>query len=103
MVRKSLFWQRLNEAAGGPAATLVAAQIGVTASVLSYSHLRSGGFRTFPIQAGKVPRYGQVLFAGFLGWNFGSTFVYTLLGDSVQYKYLIGNKSAILSGEKNLN
>jgi hypothetical protein len=50
-----------------------------------------------------VPKYGQVLFAGFLGWNFGSSFVYTLLGDSAQYNYLVGNKSAILSGEKSLN
>jgi len=103
MVRKSLYWQRLNEAAGGQAATLVAAQIGVTASVLSYSSLRSSGFRTLPIQTSKVPKYGQVLFAGFLGWNFGSSFVYTLLGDSAQYNYLVGNKSAILSGEKSLN
>ena len=98
MVRKSLYWQRLNEAAGGQAATLVAAQIGVTAS-----SLRSSGVRTLPIQTGKVPKYGQVLFAGFLGWNFGSSFVYTLLGDSAQYNYLVGNKSAILSGEKSLN
>jgi hypothetical protein len=29
--------------------------------------------------------------------------VYTLLGDSAQYNYLVGNKSAILSGEKSLN
>lgn len=103
MVRKSLYWQRVNEAAGGPAATLVAAQIGVTASVLSYSSIRSSGFRSLPIQMSKVPKYGGVLFAGFLGWNFGSTFVYSQLGDSEQYQYLIANKSAILKGEKSLN
>jgi hypothetical protein len=29
--------------------------------------------------------------------------VYSLLGDSEQYQYLIANKSAILKGEKSLN
>ena len=102
-IKKSLYWQRLNEAAGGDAATLVAAQLCVTASVLSYASMKSHGFRAMPPALSKTPKYGAIIFAGVIGWNFGSTFVFTQMGDSEQYNYLVTNRSAILKGEKSLN
>ena len=56
-----------------------------------------------PPALSKTPKYGAILFAGVIGWNFGSTFVFSQMGDSEQYNYLISNRSAILKGEKSLN
>lgn len=102
-IRSQLFTQRLTEAAGGDVASLVGVQVGVTAATVSYASLRSSGFRALPFAAGKAPKYAALAFAGFIGYAFGSTFVFTHLGEPAQYNYLLANKSGIMKGEKSLN
>jgi hypothetical protein len=97
-IRGDIYWQRVNEAAGGPAATLLGAQIGVTLSAVTYAKMRSTGFRATPITLKGVPALAGIIATGGLGWAFGTTFVYSLLGDKDYYQYLTANKSAILKG-----
>jgi len=56
-----------------------------------------------PFCAKKTPKYAAIAFAGILGFQFGSTFVFTQLGDPTHYKYLQANKSGIIKGEKSLD
>jgi hypothetical protein len=102
-VRSELYSSRLVEAAGGDVAQLVGTQVGITAAVVSFAGMRSSGFKMLPFCAKKSPKYAAIAFAGILGYTFGSTFVFTQLGDPNQYKYLLANKSGIMRGEKSLN
>jgi len=102
-VRSQLYQRRLVEAGGGDVASLVGAQVSLTAALFSYTSFRSSGFRMLPICYKKTPKYAAIAFAGFVGFQFGSTFVFTLLGDPTHYKYLISNRSGIMKGEKSLN
>lgn len=101
--RAKLYQQRVTEAAGGEVGVLVGTQVGLTAATISYANLRAGGFRVFPYCYKKTPKYAAIAFAGVLGYSFGSTYVFTHLGDREQYSYLLGNRSAITRGEKSLN
>ncbi len=101
--RAQLYQQRVTEAAGGEVGVLVGTQVGVTAAVISYANFRASGFRAFPYCVKNTPKYAAIAFAGVLGYSFGSTYVFTHLGDREQYSYLLANRSAITRGEKSLN
>ena len=75
-------------------------QLALTAGVLTYSSLSSGGFKMLPFQASKVPGYSKI-FAAFLGFYVvGHIYVSNQFGDRALHKYLFMNKSAIIKGEK---
>lgn len=102
-VRSNLYWQRVEEAAGGSAGSLIATQCALAASTATYASFKSKGFALFPFAAKKTPRYATIAFMGVVGWNFGSSYVFNRLGDKAHYDFLVANKSAILRGEKSLN
>lgn len=102
-LRKALFIQRLHEARGGDLAIQTGVTFGMTAMFVSYAAMRAKGFRAFPVNAKSLPKIAGVAFWGFLGFEFGVSFVYQTVGDASQYKYLLANKKAIMKGETGMN
>lgn len=60
--------------------------------------MRSGGFRVFPLQATKTPKYLAIYFAAFSSALFAKSLAIATVGDAKQQKYLLGNRAAILGG-----
>ena len=100
-IRSKLYEQRLLDAQGGEAAEIVGAQFGMTASVLTYSHLANkGGFSMLPFSPAKSPGYTKVVGAFFLFYFMGSGYVANKFGDARQYRYLWVNKGSVMKGTK---
>lgn len=72
--------------------------MGATFMVCSYTLMRGRGFRMTPISAGKLAGLGGILFAGTIGYGFGSSIAGRSMGDPDQYYHLIGNKRSIVNG-----
>ena len=99
-VRKSLHSQRLLEAQGGKAASILGMQAGISGAVLTYSYLEGGQFKMFPFTMAKSMRYGQIA-AAYVGcFMIGHSFVMGNFGDSRQYRYLTFNRGGIVKGSK---
>jgi len=100
-IRSNLYEQRLLDAKGGEAAEIVGVQFGLTASVLTYSHLANkGGFSMLPFSAAKVSGYTKIGGAFFLFYFMGSGYVANKFGDARQYRYLWVNKGGVMKGSK---
>lgn len=97
-LRSELIDQRLFEAEGGHPSRFLATQFGVTGGLCTYVAMRKRGFRVFPLQAAKSPQYVSIYLGAFAASWFAKSFAMRVVGDRDQYKYLMFNKSAILSG-----
>lgn len=86
------------ESEGGHAQRFLSSQFAVTGALCTYTWMRSGGFRVFPLQANKTPKYLAIYFGGFAGALFAKSLATAVVGDSKQQQYLLANRSAILSG-----
>lgn len=65
--RSNVHYQRTMEANGGDAGYMMANQFGITTMLVSYTYMRTKGFRIMPFTAKKVPAVGGLLIAGFFG------------------------------------
>ena len=76
-------------------------QLGMTASVLTYSYLSSSaGFKLYPFAPAKVQGYTKIGGAFLFFYIVGSGYVTSKFGDARPQRYLFWNKSKILSGAK---
>jgi hypothetical protein len=65
-----LFQQRVFEATGGKASSLLSTQLTLALGMLTYSSLKAKGFRMLPIVPSKMPRYASILMMGVFGHYF---------------------------------
>jgi len=100
-IRSRLYQQRLLESQGGNAAVTVGTQWGLTASVLTYSMCRDGGFRFMPLSMSSSPGYVKIASSFVMFYVLGHSFVNMKFGDKKAHQHLWSNRSAIMSGEKN--
>ena len=88
LVRSNIYSQRLTEAKGGELSNIVGLNVALTFSSIAYAKLRRNGFRAFPLTPSKAPKLAALALWGWIGLQFGSSYVLTTLGDSKQYHYL---------------
>lgn len=55
----------------------------MTGALLVYANLRGHGFRIFPLQLNKAPKYGAMYFGAFIGCFMAIGFTTKKLGDEV--------------------
>lgn len=101
--RARVWRQRVDESNGGAAGTALSAQFGVTTMLCSYTLMRGRGFRVTPFAASKIPAVGGIVLAGLLGSTYGSSYASASMGSYEQWKYLISNRGAIISGDMPLD
>jgi hypothetical protein len=97
-VRSEVFDQRLFEAEGGQPTRYLSTQFGATGGLCTYVYMRKRGFRVLPLQAVKTPQYLSIYLGAFAASWFAKSLAMRTVGDREQFKYLLFNKSAILSG-----
>ena len=97
-MRREIYQQRLFESEGGHTQRCLSTQFAMTGAICTYTAMRKGGFRVLPVQASKTPKYLAIYFGAFVGAYFAKTLAIASVGDSKQHRYLLGNRSAILSG-----
>ena len=98
--RGRVYNSRWQEAVGGEAGSIMANQCTLTSMLISYTVMRSKGFRVTPFNASKIPALGGLILAGYFGHSFGLAYSTTVLGDKSQYKYLMSQRGPILKGTK---
>jgi hypothetical protein len=94
-----LWERRVSEAQGGAYAQAVGTLCGLTASLFFYTRAQKAGFPGFfPLQKIHAGQYGLILGMGYLAYKVTHGSVSVVTGDAAQYKYLLANKSKIVSG-----
>ena len=81
-VRSRVWSQRLQEARGGEAGSMMANQFGVTTMLCSYTVMRHRGFRMTPLAANKLPALAGIIVLGGLGAAFGMRYATVALGNA---------------------
>ena len=97
--RWNLYQRRLREAKGGQTAHAIGMVTGATAMFWFYqTFTATSSFALTPFRMTKLPAYGILLAAGYIGYGLGNAFVGGHLGDLKQAKYLQKNRGSILKG-----
>lgn len=98
--RQALYNQRYSEAQGGPYARSVGLLAGLTAATYFYVRAQRSGFAGFfPLVKHNAGHYTLILGAGFIAYNFASSLVNSVTGDSATQGHLLRQKYAIIQGQ----